>query len=125
MGKTTVSKGHIIDEHCKYTDGTLVDSNGLVYTCMLNQTDLKSNKNKFYTMQLIKTGTKFIHYIRYGRIGEVGKISYAEFGNQSSGIDSFEKQFRLKTGNKWTDKADFKKKDGKYTVIQVKMHEAE
>lgn len=114
-----MSKGHLIDENCKYTDATLLDSKGIVYTCMLNQTDLKANKNKFYTMQLLKTGSKFVHFIRYGRIGEVGKISYHEFTTESSAIDSFEKQFKSKTGNKWSDKADFKKKDGKYFLSDV------
>ena len=42
-----VSKGHLIDEYCKYTSGDLVDVGGDVYTCMLNQTDIKSNKNKY------------------------------------------------------------------------------
>ena len=119
MSKKIVSKGHLIDENCKYTDATLLDSKGIVYTCMLNQTDLKANKNKFYTMQLLKTGSKFVHFIRYGRIGEVGKISYHEFTTESSAIDSFEKQFKSKTGNKWSDKADFKKKDGKYFLSDV------
>jgi poly [ADP-ribose] polymerase len=124
MSKKVVSKGHLIDENCKYTDATLVDNNGIVYTCMLNQTDLKANKNKFYTMQLIKTGSKFVHFIRYGRIGEVGKISYSDFTTLNSAIDSFEKQFRSKTGNKWSDKGNFKKKDEKYFLSDV-SYEAE
>jgi len=124
MSKKVVSKGHLIDENCKYTDATLVDNNGSVYTCMLNQTDLKANKNKFYTMQLIKTGSKWVHFIRYGRIGEVGKISYNDFTTLNSAVDSFEKQFRSKTGNKWSDKGDFKKKDGKYFLSDV-SYEAE
>jgi len=119
MGKKSVSKGHLIDEHCKYTDGALVDNKGSVYTCMLNQTDIKSNKNKFYTMQLIKTGSKFVHFIRYGRIGDPGKISYKDFASMESAISSFEKQFRSKTGNRWIDKNNFKIKDGKYFLTEV------
>ncbi len=115
----SVSKGHLIDEHCKYTDGTLIDKNGVVYSCMLNQTDLKTNKNKFYTMQLIKSGSNYIHFIRYGRISEVGKICYKDFSSLNSAINSFESQFRTKTRNKWSDKDNFVKKDGKYFLTEI------
>jgi predicted DNA-binding WGR domain protein len=124
MGKGAVSHGHLIDEHCKYKDATLVEHGGDVYTCMLNQTDLKSNKNKFYTMQVIQTGSKFVHFIRYGRIGEVGRIDYHEYSIMALALGSFQKQFKSKTGNGWYDRANFQKKDGKYFLADV-SYEAE
>lgn len=64
---------HIIDEHCSYRDGEVYNN----YSCTLNQTDIKTNKNKFYIMQVIKCKDgKFVLFIRYGRVGEKGKISH-------------------------------------------------
>ncbi len=71
-----VSKGHLIDDYCKHTSGDLVDVSGDVYTCMLNQTDIKSNKNKYYVIQLINEGSDYILFTRYGRIGESGRAVY-------------------------------------------------
>jgi predicted DNA-binding WGR domain protein len=123
MGKKSVSKGHILDDYCKYKDAILIDNNGMIYSCMLNQTDLKTNKNKFYTMQLIKTSSSHIHYIRYGRIGEPGKTSYDTFSTKNDSIQSFERQFKLKTGNNWSDKKNFVKKSGKYFLSDVSYEE--
>ena len=44
---STVSKGQLIDEFCK-VKGELVEHNGKIYSCTLNQTDIDANKNKFY-----------------------------------------------------------------------------
>ena len=51
-------KGYIIDEHCNNQGGTIVDCNSTVYSCILNQTDIDANANKFYIMQLIKDMSK-------------------------------------------------------------------
>lgn len=113
--KVTIStKGHLIDEHCKYNTGTILEKNGSVYSCTLNQTDIDANKNKFYIMQIIKAGNKFIVFIRYGRIGEPGHSDYKEHTNDLSAISFFEKQFRSKTGNAWANRDNFEKKNGKY-----------
>lgn len=111
-----VSKGHIIDS--AFGTGELVESNGLVYACTLNQTDIDSNKNKFYIMQLIKNGSNYILGIRYGRTGENGKAYTDPCASEDSGIATFQKQFRTKTGNVWGTKT-FVKKPGKYFMSEV------
>jgi len=105
---------HTIDEHCKYQSGTIVDD----HSCILNQTDIKANKNKFYIMQIIKNGSDYVHYIRYGRIGEPGKPSHTSYSDASAAKASFTKQFKAKTGNRW-DADPFVKKDGKYFMSEV------
>ena len=69
----SVSKGHIIDEFCTYQEGTLVDNGGDVYSCTLNQVDIKKNSNKYYIIQLIENNKNYYLYTRYGRVGESGK----------------------------------------------------
>ncbi len=117
--KATVStKGHLIDPHCKYITGAILEYNNSVYDCTLNQTDISSNKNKFYIMQIIKNGSKYILYIRFGRIGIIGNISHKEFTSEYPAVAFFEKQFKSKTGNSWHDRENFEKKDGKYFLTE-------
>jgi poly [ADP-ribose] polymerase 2/3/4 len=104
---------HTVDEQCKYQSSSIVGD----HTCILNQTDVIANKNKFYIMQLLKNGKQYIHYVRYGRIGEPGKISYKNFNLEDEGKHAFQKQFKAKTGNKW--EADFCPHVGKYFMAHV------
>ncbi len=115
----SISKGHIIDEYCKNKNGTLVDVNNDVYSCTLNQTDIKTNKNKFYVIQLIEDGSNYTLYTRYGRIGEHGKPGHKIFGSRDAGIKAFEKQFRSKTRNKWSARKDFVKYTNKYFLSDI------
>ncbi len=110
-------KGHIIDEHCSIK-GELLESNGKVYSCILNQTDIHANSNKFYIMQAIKNGTTHNVYIRYGRISEIGNLSNRLFTSESEAKSFFEKQFKTKTGNMWGT-VNFVKKQGKYFMSEV------
>ncbi|AYV82057.1 MAG: polyADP-ribose polymerase [Homavirus sp.] len=119
---TKATKKYIIDEHCTLKSGTLVEDNGCVYSCTLNQTDIGENKNKFYIMQLIHDNDKYHLFIRYGRIGDVGTKSLKLCGSKNDGMMAFQKQFRTKTNNTWSSKLNidnFVKKDGKYFLSQI------
>jgi poly [ADP-ribose] polymerase len=98
-----------VDQHSRKTCELV-----LPYDCTLNQTDLKTNKNKFYIMQVLKEGTQYYTYVRYGRIGEVGKISYNADTNPDNCIAYFIKQFRDKTKNDWNKRDNFKQFPEKY-----------
>ena len=120
MSKVAV-KNLLIDEHCP-VKGTIVESNGKLYTCALNQTDIKTNANKFYIIQLIKGGSSYTLYTRWGRLSEVGRPCTDTYDSEISGIKAFEKQFKSKTGNNWgTD--NFVKKAGKYFMSEVSYDE--
>lgn len=113
----SIKKGHIVDEHCS-VKGELVEYNGLVYSCTLNQTEIDANKNKFYIMQLIKNGGSYTFFCRYGRISENGKPLTTTFTDEASGRTAFEKQFKAKTGNVFGTKS-FVKKPNKYFLSDV------
>jgi poly [ADP-ribose] polymerase 2/3/4 len=103
----------IIDEYCK-VGGTVLDP----YSCVLNQTDIEANKNKYYIMQIIETKTPTYElFVRYGRIGEPGKCSVDTYKNKSDAVAYFTKQFRSKTSN--TFGKDFSKKAGKYFLAEM------
>jgi hypothetical protein len=89
----------MLDPHAtKYHNASVV----IPYDATLNQTDIATNKNKFYIIQLLKHGSDFSLYTRYGRIGEVGVISYT-LGQESALKDKFKTAFKSKTKNNWID----------------------
>jgi poly [ADP-ribose] polymerase len=106
------------DIYYKKTGNILIEDD-IAYTCTLNQTDIESNKNKFYIMQIIKNDDSYDYYVRYGRIGEPGKISIDTYKTKENAINIFEKQFKTKTGNNWSNKEQFIKKDGKYFLTET------
>ncbi len=59
--KSVVLKGKApVDEHCPVKDKChVLDEGGEdVWDCMLNQTNIQNNNNKFYLIQVIKEDTK-------------------------------------------------------------------
>ncbi len=41
---------------------------------MLNQTNIEHNNNKYYVIQLLKSGKDFYVWNRWGRVGEPGQV---------------------------------------------------
>ncbi|XP_029991389.1 protein mono-ADP-ribosyltransferase PARP3-like [Sphaeramia orbicularis] len=89
------------------------------YDCMLNQTNIGHNNNKFYVIQVLKDGNQFYAWNRWGRVGEVGQSKLSPFPNPESAIKDFEKKFKDKTKNNWSDRLNFVSHPGKYTLIEV------
>lgn len=104
-----------IDEHCTAAGEVYED-----YDCMLNQTNIGHNNNKFYVIQVIAAGKLYYCWTRWGRVGEIGqsKLSNA-FDNFDKAVKDFEKKFKDKTKNNWSDRDNFVSHPGKYTLIEV------
>ena len=49
------------------------------YACMLNQSNIWDNHNKFYEIQLIKTGKIYVAFTKWGRV--VRNIAFSLFHN--------------------------------------------
>lgn len=75
------------------------------YTCMLNQTDIQKNANKFYAIQLLTNGACSSYYVltRYGRVGEKGRVDIKTFNSDYDARVSFIKTYYDKTGYTWTN----------------------
>ncbi|KAK7909660.1 hypothetical protein WMY93_014344 [Mugilogobius chulae] len=87
---------------------------------MLNQTNIGHNNNKFYVIQLITKGPKCFHtWTRWGRVGETGQNKMSSFTSLEPAIKEFEKKFKDKTKNNWSDRDNFVSHPGKYTLIEV------
>lgn len=106
----------IIDQYFTQTGDILYEDNK-PYSCVLNQTDIKTNKNKFYIIQLIKVYDGYCVFIRYGRVGDRGTIVNEKFIQERQAKSKFISQFKSKTGNSWD--APFVKKEGKYFMSEL------
>lgn len=103
--------------------GCIVDE----YDCMLNQTNIGHNNNKFYIIQLIETSSGIFYvWNRWGRVGETGSSADKYFGGNIEGaMKEFKKKFRDKTKNSWDDRENFTPHSGKYTLIEMDTQEEE
>lgn len=89
----------------------------------LNQTDLASNSNKYYVMQLLKHDVMNSYFIiiRSGRVGYENKKDFKCFLNEDKAVEEFKKMFYEKTGYQWGDRFDMVKKDGKYDYVEMEI----
>ncbi|KAM3914167.1 protein mono-ADP-ribosyltransferase PARP3 [Leptodactylus fuscus] len=98
------------------------------YDCMLNQTNIGHNNNKFYIIQLINSPnqkTTYYCWNRWGRVGEVGQSKLTPFTALDAAKKDFEKKFKDKTKNNWSDRENFTPHPGKYTMIEVEHDDDE
>ncbi|XP_020497812.1 protein mono-ADP-ribosyltransferase PARP3 [Labrus bergylta] len=105
-----------VDEHCPLSSSGEVYED---YDCMLNQTNIGHNNNKFYVIQIVKAQNKYHSWNRWGRVGEVGQSKLNMFINPEDAVKDFEKKFKDKTKNNWSDRSNFVSHQGKYTLIEV------
>ncbi|KAF2350530.1 WGR domain [Trinorchestia longiramus] len=101
--------------HLNVSDGKAFED----YSCMLNQTDIINNNNKFYVIQIAKIGKKFHVFNRWGRVGETGQMSFSDFSKEDDAVKAFCKKFCDKTGNKWEARDQFVPKSKKYTMLAM------
>lgn len=127
MEKVIEKNGAVIDSE-EYADKYHVyKDNDDIYSCTLNQTDVKNNNNKFYIMQLLEgdNNNQYILYKRYGRIGNAGVISIDTYASQGMATYGYKKLFKQKTGNSWDNKNNFEKKKGKYFMSKIEYDTSE
>lgn len=89
------------------------------FACMLNQTNIGHNNNKFYIIQVAKDKKSFLCFTRWGRVGEQGQHSVDAAANVDGAIKAFKKKFKDKTRNDWDEREKFTPMSGKYTLIEI------
>merc|ERR1719370_2014064 len=83
------------------------DATGAPYACVLNQTNIAQNNNKYFIIQVIKEFNTDHYYtwIHWGRVGYNGQNSLVDCGgDKAKAIVTFEKKFKEKTVNHWDDR---------------------
>ncbi|XP_051874790.1 protein mono-ADP-ribosyltransferase PARP3 [Pristis pectinata] len=109
-----------IDEHCPLStesEATVYED----YDCMLNQTNIGNNNNKFYIIQLIEQGGSYYCWNRWGRVGEIGQSNLNSLADLNKAVKEFEKKFKDKTKNNWANRDSFIAHPGKYTMIELEQ----
>ncbi len=119
----------------------------LGWGCLLNQTNLSHNNNKFYCIQLLESGGRWHVWNRWGRVGEHGQSAMkGPFSSQAAAEKEYKKkvkerekfvclrvgecvvdttgpraQFKDKTKNEWSSNIHdtFVAHAGKYTLIDL------
>jgi len=95
------------------------DADGTWWDCMLNQTNVDANNNKFFVIQVIEVSGKYDCWTRWGRVGEPGQNQNQSGLSLDAAKKAFDKKFHDKTKNKWADRLNFKPAAGKYTLIEM------
>ncbi|XP_071745182.1 uncharacterized protein [Lepeophtheirus salmonis] len=76
----------------------------------------------FYRMQIWKDQVKelYVLFTNWGRWGDVGNYQNTPFGRSEQAICEFEKIFKSKTGNDWSNRHEFVPKLNKYRQLDIK-----
>lgn len=89
------------------------------FDCMLNQTNIGANNNKFYVIQLLEKGGKYYAWTRWGRVGEDGQNALLGPSDLGKALKAFQSKFKDKTKNAWEERTSFKPAPGRYQLIEV------
>lgn len=89
------------------------------FACMLNQTNIGHNNNKFYIIQVNQDKKRYICFTRWGRVGEEGQSNSDCHKDAEAAIKVFKKKFKDKTKNDWEKRENFTPHTGKYTLIEI------
>ena len=123
---TVQKKGKaVVDSYCGVASKVhVIEQGGCVYDAMLNQTDISYGQrghNKFYVVQALQedNGKNCYVWTRWGRVGVKGQSKLEPTNSVSSAIAGFEKKFKEKTKNEWSNRANFKHVKGKYDLIEM------
>ncbi|CAF1048972.1 unnamed protein product [Adineta ricciae] len=93
-----------------------------VFDCMLNQTNVGNNNNKFYLIQLLEENSckKYYVWLRWGRVGYTGQNNLEHFGcDLDEAKRFFCQKFSDKTKNDFYYRDTFTKYPGKYDYVQL------
>lgn len=120
-----VFKGKVPVDHCchqKVGKAHIYCESGTHWEATLNQTQLRTNNNKFYIVQLLEEDGKkaYSTWFRWGRVGKTGQSCLTDHGGDlEAAKDCFRKKFLDKTQNNWEEKDNFVKHPSKYDLVAV------
>ncbi|CAF3595748.1 unnamed protein product [Rotaria sp. Silwood1] len=101
---TTVAGQAPVDAECKTLIGKVhvYTENKDIFDCMLNQTNIGNNNNKFYLIQLLEDNNskKYHVWLRWGRVGYTGQTYLESFGGN---LDNAKRVFCQKHGSRLTN----------------------
>ena len=125
MSKTM--QGLAIDKKCDDTISSLCHvliENKEFCSCTLNLTELKTNSNKFFIMQLLERNDRRGYFIftRSGRVGYGGVDHLDCILDKETAVREFRSIFEEKTAVSWEDRYEMEAEfgSGKYNYVEMK-----
>ncbi|XP_037299289.1 poly [ADP-ribose] polymerase [Manduca sexta] len=118
QGGTAVDPASELDHETHvYTDWS-----GAKYTVVLTQTDVVSQKNSFYKLQVLEHDTykKYYLFRSWGRIGTtIGGNKVEKCSSLEDAMNKFHEIYLEKTENRWDRRNNFQKVPGRYYPLEV------
>ena len=99
-----------------------IGPDGTIYDCMMNQTNINANNNKFYRLQIlvdVASGSVFACLFNWGRVGAPGQNSWATFQSFEGAFSVFSRKFQDKTKCRWESRDEAVAKPGVYVPIEM------
>ena len=122
VGKKSSSK---VDTLCPIGHkATILKEGDEAWECMLNQTNIQNNNNKYFLLQVLVDESKnqYFTWFRWGRVGYNGQNDLKQWGgNVENAKNHFMKKFSDKTKNDWEDRKKFVKVPGKYELVDIQV----
>ncbi|XP_076033544.1 poly [ADP-ribose] polymerase 2-like [Oratosquilla oratoria] len=126
VARSVVKKGRaVVDTPCPIAGTAHVycdEEEDVIWDCMLNQTNIQFNNNKYYLIQLLEDDSSKTYnvWMRWGRVGQNGQNSLQPCGSDlAKAMKIFEKKFQDKTKNEWCERDFFEKVQGKYDLVKI------
>lgn len=113
-----------VDEHFPSKSSYSVYSDSVTtWACMLNQSNMAKNNNKFFVIQILKPdiGCSYVFWTRWGRVGVFNSSQNRMVHCPTPGVAQalFRKKFQDKTGVSWDQRANLAPKPGRYMLIEM------
>jgi len=118
-----------VDKHVKLRNAEVLEHDSVLYDTLLQKTEIEygtSGVNNFYKMQIVWNRQQEIYvlFTRFGRVGETGQYQNTPFPTADEAVSEFDKIFKSKTGNKFSDvgAGSFSNKPNKYRLVDLDPH---
>ena len=109
------------DSELDETGHILEESATEIYAVTMSSADVQSGHNSYYLLQLIEADSMDQWYIfrKWGRLGTTqGGKKLELHSSKAAAKAQFEELYLDKTGNRWSERATFRKLPGKFTVLE-------
>ncbi|KAE9414801.1 hypothetical protein Angca_003723 [Angiostrongylus cantonensis] len=124
LSRQLIKGGAVVDQEFEFAKTCHVyrNNNGTIYSVVLGNVDMETNRNSYYKLQLLKHDNKPIFYLfrSWGRVGTtIGGTKTETYRDMCKAVEAFECLFHDKTDNYWKDKANFTKFPGYMDMVET------
>lgn len=112
-----------------------VDDHRNPFNCKLHSTNIAQGTNKFYALQLLRSGSgaapRYSVFRKWGRVGAEDKLTNGCLldryeGDLTTAIVGFQKKYAEMTGGaEWDDRFEFEQRPGGYAYVEIAGYEDE